>query len=205
MSPTRFINAFAAFAFRLLVAAGVVVALPTLTAAQDTGKVGLVASTGGNVGVIWNITEHLAILPTVGFSYTSTTSQVIDLVSGIVDPFDLELIEQRNAVFSAGMNIAAQITIAQPDAFRLYVSPSWGKNWSTAGEVLSESNYHVGGAFGARYAFNDRFSLFGETGIVYRRTTLELDVPELPLDIDFGKSTLRATGSASRLGVIIHF
>ena len=185
------LTVFSTSVLRLLAIAGFAMALPGLATAQDAGKVGLVATTGPNVGVIWNISERLAILPTFGFSYLSASSRLIDL----------EPLERDNSVYNVGLHLAAQWTVAEPGAFRLFLSPSYGKTWSTAGTLVSETNYTVGGAFGARYALNDRFSLFGETGIVYRHTTLE---PEAPLDLDFS-STIWGVGSASRLGVIIYF
>lgn len=169
--------------------------LPNQAFAQDAGKVGLAVTTGADIGIIWNITERIAILPAVDFTYLSTRAR----------PFNLEPLERDDSLYNVGLNIAAQLTVAEPGAFRLFVSPSYGKTWSTSGTLVSESNYTVGGAFGARYALNDRFSLFGETGILYRHTVLEPEIPDAPIDLDLGRTTIWGVGSASRLGVIIYF
>ena len=188
MTPTRPVSARYASVFHLLAVFVFSLLTPGVAAAQDSGKVGLVASTGPDVGVIWNITERIAILPTIGFTYLSTSSRL----------FNLEPLERDDSL-NVALHLAAQLTLAEPGAFRLFVSPSYGKTWSTAGTLVSESNYTLGGAFGARYALNDRFSLFGETGILYRNTALEPVIPDAPFDIDLGRTTIWGVGSASRL------
>lgn len=164
----------------------------SLALAQERGDTGLVVEAPGSVGLIWHVTDRLAVSPAVSFSHRAVTAepQVID---------DIE-----SSASTVAFDISARFYLATWDKLQAYVSPVFNTAIHSADTDLGdESSFGVAGLFGLQYALSDRFGVFGATGVSYQRSTLEntLGGPLFPSI----KTTVSSIGSESRVGIIFYF
>src|SRR5262245_39148814 len=82
--------------------------------AQDAGSVGVTMGYPGSVGVLWNVTEGVALRPELSFSHLSTDTETSPL--GVVASND------GNTV-SAGLS--ALFYVAKWDMLRIYLVPRY--------------------------------------------------------------------------------
>jgi hypothetical protein len=180
---------------RKLLAVGVlaVLAVPAPARAQEKGKVGITMGYPAAVGVLWHATENIAIRPEFTFSFSSA---------------DSDTGESDGSAVSVG--VSALFYISRSDNLATYVSPRYSYLHSTSeaefegpqfieDSIESSTNGHAfAGSFGAQYFLGTRFSVFGELGLSYGRTTRSTD----RLDDEPRASTF---GLASNVGVVLYF
>ena len=163
--------------------------VPTPAAAQEAGKVGVTMGFPESVGVVWHVTENLALRPEVSFRWSS--AEVLGS-------------EGDTTVLTTGLS--ALFYIGRWDSLATYVSPrySFSRTSSTqtglfGGEQTTTSRTHLfSGSFGAQYWLGDRFSAFGELGFGYTRGLAG------PSDED-DRSRIDAFGTRSAVGVVFYF
>lgn len=163
--------------------------------AQDDRHFGLTMGYPTAVGVLWHLTDRIAIRPEVDFSRISTTTES---TSTVTIPIDLSDEASARNVRTA---LSALIYLAPRDELRMYVVPRFAyssSNTSQSGD--SNSNYFVSGSFGAQHRVGSRFSVFGELGIEYSHGTSRLSAT--PISIT-SRRNIVATRSA--VGVILYF
>jgi hypothetical protein len=150
---------------------------PAVVHAQDDPKVGVTMGYPGAIGVQWQVSDAFALRPEITFSRTTGDSTGSDLL-GANPPVTTE---DTNAV---GAALSALVYVGRKDALRPYISPRIAYSRSAAsastntntipGPSTSDStisSYSAAGSFGAQYALGRRFSVFGELGASYTRTT----------------------------------
>jgi hypothetical protein len=173
----------------------------TAAAAQDSGQVGLTMGYPAAVGVIYHVTDHLAVRPEFTASRASTDSS-----SPLV---------RNGTTWSLGVGVSGLFYVSKWDNLRAYVSPrftySHDKN-SIESEVLipigqpagqtivvesTGKAYSLSGSFGVQYSLSHKFGIFGETGLAYTHTILD----------DAVGTTIKSDGWGSRTGagVIFYF
>jgi hypothetical protein len=140
--------------------------------AQDAGKVGLTMGYPSSVGVIWNVSDRVAVRPEIGLSRMTGDATGFD----VAGPAPIS----TNDSTGVGVGISGLIYVGRWDALRAYVSPrfSYARNSASAGTSSStsfseslSSSYLTSGSFGAQYSLGRRFGLFGEIGLGYTTTT----------------------------------
>jgi autotransporter-like protein len=197
---------------------GVVVAftiafLPGRASAQDIPTIGLSMGYPASIGVVWQVTDGIALRPEIGV--TKSSSEFIgsstSFSSGGVTTTSSTSTTTDSWQVSAGLS--ALFYLSKHDALRTYVSPRWAYTRvsstpsSTTGVqtgVVSGASGHtnfVSGSFGAQYALGDRFSVFGEIGLGFSRTVSS------PFAGSFATIDSRASslGTRSGAGVILYF
>jgi hypothetical protein len=127
--------------------------------AQKTGSVGLVIGGAGGVGLLWHVTDNVAIRPDISFSRLTSESTILSTTS-------------NSRTTSVGFGASGLFYVGKWDSLRTYVSPQFRYTHSnstsgTPSTTTTSSGSSVNGMFGAQYALGERFAVFGETGLAY--------------------------------------
>lgn len=142
--------------------------LPGLAGAQDQGDAGITLGHPGTIGVLWHVSDRVAVRPEFGFSYTSSESTIGDeiaatstgwtLVPGISAVVYLQRYERLRTYFSPRFTFARSTNSFEAD-------PSAPTAKST------NKSYSGVASFGTHYSFTEKLSLFAELGLGVTRTT----------------------------------
>lgn len=142
---------------------------PALAGAQDKGQAGVTMGHPGSIGVLWHVTERVALRPDFQFSYISSEAESpgVGLTSS-----------------SHGWNIVPGISalfyLKRFDDLRTYVSPrvTFARSTSSfdsafSGNTATSTNKTYAGtlSFGAQYSLGQRFAVYAEAGFGASRTT----------------------------------
>jgi len=192
---------------------------PRPCAAEEPSRVGLSMGYPASVGIVWHVSNGVAVRPELSFSHGSG-----DTVDGL-SPLTFTSTTDSTAV---GVGVSALLYTAKWEALRADVSPRIAYTRSTASTTSTEvipvvvipvlagvpviptlppnptvsttiSSYLIAGSFGAEYALARRFALFGEVGYGYIRTS-NSSSSSASL-----KETANATGTRTGVGVIFYF
>ena len=174
--------------------------------AQERGDVGITMGYPAAVGVLFHVSDSLAIRPEVSFSTTTT---------------DITLTTSSSTLY--GVGVSALIYVKRWDALGAYVVPRYsyqhGSSTSTIDlnlpvnlpialpdvSTTSTTDQHsIGGAFGAQYRLHEHFSVFGETGAAFTimKTSTSLSIP---LPDTRANPTGHSFALRSSAGVIFYF
>ena len=147
--------------------------------AQERGQVGLTMGYPPAVGLMWQVTDLVALRPEI--SFTSSAS----------DPTSIPLLgTTSNSSSTLGVGVSALFYFWKWDALRAYVAPRFTYSrlhgssertsqsisfpplstvtTTTTTETTLTTESYVG-LFGAQYSLHKRFSAFGEVGFGYSR------------------------------------
>jgi hypothetical protein len=163
------------------------VALPGAASAQDVGAKGLTMGYPESIGVLWHVTDRVAIRPEFLFAHSTTDT-------------NLPLDDDSRSSTSIGVGASALYYLSDRDNLRPYVAPRWMYGHSDPGSGgTSITTNTISGAFGAQYALSKRFSVFGESGLSYTHSTAKSDV--------LATITVKGNGIATHTaaGVILYF
>src|SRR5262245_31016959 len=97
--------------------------LPRAAAAQDTPKLGLVMGYPAQVGILWNLSEKVAIRPEVNWTHSTSESPVTSTTfgpTGVTTTTQSLTTTESNAF---GVGVSALLHVWKQDALRVYVSP----------------------------------------------------------------------------------
>ncbi len=136
--------------------------------AQQKGQTGLTFGLPGMVGLVWHVSDNIAIRP----------EAAVSIATGHNDPDSTFAISNSSTTW--GVGASALFYVQRRDAMSVYLSPRFSfsrtSNSSTqvVPEMSSTSNgtgwlYSGAGSLGVQYALSPRFSVFGELGIEYSR------------------------------------
>jgi hypothetical protein len=160
-------------------------------AAQDTPRLGIVMGYPAQLGVLWTVSDRVALRPQIdasrGASESTTTTNTIVGIAGLPTISTTTVSSSSN--WSVGTGVAALIYLSRRDALRTYVAPgfTYSRSSSTVQSTVTisssvipvppissggpttthASNYTTTGAFGAQYTLATHFGLFGELGLAY--------------------------------------
>jgi hypothetical protein len=196
-----------------------IVSMPGVARAQDDPKVGLTMGYPSSVGVIWNVSERVAVRPEVGLSRMTGDATGFDAAG--------QAPISTNDSTGVGVGISGLIYVGRWDALRAYVSPrvSYVRTSASASTSSSSSysdslssSYLTSGSFGAQYSLGRHFGLFGEIGVGYSTTTTALTstlstgiivlvggIPSLSTTTRLVTSSAHASSLATRSGVGVIF
>jgi hypothetical protein len=176
--------------------------------AQEKGQVGLVIGYPASAGIVWHLSERLAVRPDVTFSRSTNEQTNVSLT-----PFaSTSGASGDNWQVTAGLS--ALFYVHRRDALRMYVSPRFAYSRSTStstntnalplgGTTTFESaiaQYSAAGSFGVQYSLGRTFSLFGEIGAAY--TDVE---SSSTLSVTRIEGTTRTISTRSGVGVVLYF
>jgi hypothetical protein len=176
-------------------------------AAQESGAVGVTMGYPASIGVLWHITDRVAIRPEVSLSQLSNTSTATVTVigpGGVV--ISNTITTSTNDQWNVGVGASALFYVSQWDALRTYVSPRFqytrgsvsGMSGTIETDFLSNA-YLVSGSFGAQYALSRRFALYGELGLGFTKSSTTTTQPGA------GTSDTNTWSTRSGVGVVLYF
>lgn len=161
--------------------------------AQEQGQIGFVMSLPADVGLLWHVSDNIAVRPEINFSFGSSEGEIAGLAT-----------ETSRRGFSFETSVLFYLDAV--DNVRTYVSPRVGFDWSTADDSdsvldVSGDGIEVSVSYGAQYTPVRRFSVFGEIGLEYARSTATVDLGP------GGEVETRSSGWGPRtqVGVILYF
>lgn len=186
---------------RLVAALAVCVsALAVPAAAQPTRTLGVTMGYPAGIGVLWHVTDGLALRPDVSLSRGTTETTSSSLGGQSTN-------SQTDWTVSTGLS--ALFTLRDVDGLRVYAVPRLAyvraetSNDGSAGLGGIESStdgISASGAVGVQYGLGDRVALYGEAGVQYLRQSFESG---------FGTATSKATlsqvGVRSAIGLVVYF
>jgi hypothetical protein len=189
----------------LALATMVAVVMAAPAAAQDAGSVGLTMGYPAAVGVVWHITERIALRPDVTLS-TSTTEST----STIDSIFVPQVSTTTSTSWSTAVGLSALLYLNSTDQLRFYVAPRAAylrtsididddQPLASAFDNTS-TGFVAAGAFGVQYNAHDRFAIFGELGAQY---TSQSSTSEFLTSRTRGE--VRTAGLRSAVGVTLYF
>jgi hypothetical protein len=181
--------------------------------AQDDRRVGLVMGVPVQIGILWHVTERVALRPDVSFSWSSS-----DLGGASTDDVDYSYSSSTSlSRVTAGLTLLYYLS--DDEGVRTYVAPRYQVSRASTStdsvltipvipgfpDVLPDSDrrhvtqvdHSAGVSFGASYAPVERLAVFGEAGLEFAASSS----PRLG-DLE---STSRAVGTTAGVGVVLHF
>lgn len=145
--------------------------LPSQALAQEEGKIGVTMGFPSSVGVLWHVTENVAVRPEFSLSWSSSESEFAEsdgfgFGSGVSVLFYMSRSENLATYFSPRYSFTRTATESRYEGAQ-FIEP-----------VIESTNrtHSFGGSFGAQYFLGSRFSVFGELGLSYARSRAESDV-----------------------------
>jgi hypothetical protein len=216
--------------FSIVTAALLLVGVGGSANAQEQGQVGVNMSTGSSVGVVWQMSDRIAIRPELAWNRSNTDST--SSISFGISPGGPTLVSttttsskstgvapELNVLFSLGTSdnvrtylgagylynrqtqTATSVTTAPLNTGFVQVPP---RNPETR-TIETTSAGHSGIAFfGAQYTPHRRIGVFGEVGVRYTRTrplTREPAAADLGVTSSVRNSTV---GTAAGVGVVLY-
>jgi hypothetical protein len=163
------------------------VAVPAIGSAQEVGQVGITMGYPDSIGVLWHVTQKVAIRPEFSFSHATS---------------DTNLPSAQTSVSSTGVAIGASALfyMNERDHLRPYIAPRWTYSHSDSDTGTTTTTHTISGLFGAQYALGSHFAVFGETGLTYGHSSAKTDVA-IATVTGSGNSIGTRTGA----GVIFYF
>ena len=163
---------------------------------RNPEPIGITLGYPASFGVMWHVTERLAIRPELSFSFATSESQATGVSVTSSDTWSL------------GIGVSALFDLRQWDGLRTYVAPrftySRGEatvDSSSFGGLTSElrsSGFAIAGLFGASYRMHPRFAVFGEAGLSFGDA-------ETRSSAGFGaRSNTQRLGTTAGVGVIFY-
>lgn len=169
--------------------------LSTPAFAQQTRKVAVTATAPSGIGILWHVSDQVAVRPEFSFQRTSTETSGATVVAGTATSWLL------------GSGGSVLFYTGKWDNLRAYVSPRFAfahtKSTSTTGSTSSNpTSYTISGSAGAQYSLGDRFAVFGEWGLNYGWQSASY-TSSIPAGSFSTKTS--AFGTGTRIGVAIYF
>jgi hypothetical protein len=195
---------------------GLVVITLTMAAntasAQDEPRIGITMGYPASIGVVWHVTDRIALRPEMSVSSSTNDLTATSTISvGGTTVTNSTTNSNDNWQLLAGASALFYLT--RHENLRTYVSPRWAytrvestsSNTSSPGISDSAGNVQfVSGSLGAQYALGRRFSVFGEIGLGYTHTT-SAPTNVSPASTLLTTSTTNTIATRSGAGVVLYF
>lgn len=176
-----------------ILALGAVLLVAGTASAQDK-KVGLTMGYPSAFGVLWHVSNKVALRPELSLAGGSSKTNG----SGFSSESDATTI---------ATGISALFYLNTADNLRTYISPRFTYSHATTEQDLSSittsnakttANNTAGqGSFGAQYYVSNRFAVFGELGVSFGHT-------ENSSNVTTTKGTAWAWGTRSAVGIVFY-
>ncbi len=193
---------------RVLLGVVMLVLAARSAAAQEAGDVGVTMGYPGAVGIVWHVTDGIAIRPDVAL--TRSTSESTTTAPGVFAGSDLS---SRNSSDGWGttLGLSVLVNVRTIERLRFYLVPrvayarssadtETGFAGSLSAFTTTSKGVLASGSFGSQYNVHDRFAVFGELGLQYTMQTTTSDFPGSRTESD-GTSV----GLRSAVGVTFYF
>ncbi len=164
--------------------------------AQEKGKVGLTMGYPSSVGIVYHLTDKIAIRPELNIAQASTETTG-PAIAGVN-------LSVSSDTWVIGTGVSGLFYVRQWDDLHLYVSPRWTySHGSSSSSILPIDNalnsWSLNGSVGAQYALGKRFGVFGEVGFGYQHAH------ETGGSVIQAEITSHTVGTRTGVGVILYF
>ena len=161
--------------------------------AQAHGRLGVTMGYPAAIGILWHVSDRVALRPEFSFSQSDSSSESI--VSATTD------------FWSLGTGISALFFSPVSDNLRTYVAPRFSYvRTHGEGDVTKSTttSYSIAGMFGGQYSLGRRFAAFGEVGFGYSRQTGTATSTVVSTEV---RTTNRgnSVGTRTGVGVVLYF
>jgi hypothetical protein len=176
-----------------IVMATVLGLMATTASAQDEGRVGLTTGYPALVGVIWHVSENIAVRPEFSFANDNSSSES-------------PLVDATTDFSSVATEISVLFFSPLRDGLKLYFAPRFAYSRTSGASDITESRantYSIGGMFGGHYALGRRFALFGEAGFQYSHVDGSVTSSVTPAL--HTTSSGDVTGTRTAVGIVLYF
>jgi hypothetical protein len=199
----------------------VVLTMASAASAQDERRVGLVMGFPASVGVLWQVSDRLALRADGTYNWSSATIEGVDdslpTSPSPIPAFEIS-ISQESSSQSGSIGVSLLFDLHRRDQFRIYLAPrvGWAVTHTESTVTIdvspalipgipprdstttqSETAYSptVGASIGTSTRIGDRFGVFGEAGFSYNQATTE----------EILQATRRSFGIRGGVGAILFF
>jgi len=180
------------------IASALTLGTSVLAGAQDHGKAGITIGYPGDVGVLWHVTDVVAVRPVFSFRHSSGDSTSGGSTSGS----------------GAGIGVSALFYLKKYDRVQVYVSPQYTYTHNSATTTPTTSTTQTSlpsvtttgdsnggnGAFGVQYTPSKHFAAYGEFGIGYTHSTSHFDATGISSNL----TTSNSWGTFAGVGVVFY-
>jgi hypothetical protein len=177
-------------------------------AAQEAGAVGVTMGYPGAVGVVWHVTDGIAVRPDIAL--TRSTSESTTSATGVFGGSGLSSVSTSDG-WGTTVGVSVLVNVRTIERLRLYLAPrlayahsttdnETGLSGTLSGFTAKTTGVLASASFGSQYSLHDRFAVFGELGLQYTAQTTTSDFPGTRTEADFTASGLR-----SAVGVTFYF
>jgi len=161
--------------------------------AQTIRSVGLVLGIPTSLGVVWHVTDGVAVRPELSLSGSMTETRMPAANGSVLS---------SNDSWQVGAGASLLLFVHQLGAIRTYVSPRFiyvRSDTTTDSGTSATTTYSGSGSFGVQLALHRRMSVYGELGLSYTRLSTD--------SVFVSTTTSRGTvlRSRSTLGLVMYF
>lgn len=177
----------------LLLACSLIGGLAATAGAQDSPRVGLTMGYPASIGVLWHVSDRVALRPEFSFTLTDSSSE--------------SLINDEANFWSLGTGVSVLFYSSLTDNLRTYVAPRFSYSRTSGNSSNTDSTtdiYTFAGMFGAQYSLSRRFAAFGEVGLSYARQNGTSTTTIGPVTTQI-RNRANAFGTRTGVGVVLYF
>jgi len=144
--------------------------------AQEVSRFGVVVGYPSSIGVEWQVSDPIAIRPSISFRNTHTAgpgtliTDAHDLTAGLSLQWCLRRADDVDFYVSPRLSYVRTTSEISASLEPGTLSPLLSLPISTS-STLKTTGYEAAGLVGARYTPSRHFSVFGESGIAYSHTS----------------------------------
>jgi len=177
----------------LLLACSIVVGATTPATAQDTTKLGITMGYPASIGLLWHVSDRVALRPEFSFTLTDGSSESI--------------VNADTNFWSLGTGVSVLFYSSLTDNLRTYVAPHFSYSRTSGDADTTESStdvYSIAGMFGGQYNLSRRFAAYGEVGFGYSHQTgtVTSKIAQFSTTISSHGDTV---GTRTGVGVVLYF
>jgi len=177
----------------LLLACSIIVGATTPAGAQEAGTVGITMGYPAAIGLLWHVSDRIALRPEFSFTLTDSSSE--------------SLVNDESHFLSLGTGVSALFYWPATDNLRTYAAPRFSYARTHGDSTTTESTtdvYTIAGMFGAQYSLGRRFAAFGEVGLGYSRQNGKATTSIVNVTTTIANHG-NAFGTRTGVGVVLYF
>ncbi len=193
---------------RVLLGVVMLVVAARSAAAQEAGDVGVTMGYPGALGVVWHVTDGIAVRPDIAL--TRSTSESTTSATGVFSGSGLSSTSTSDG-WGMTVGVSVLVNVRTIERLRLYLAPrlayahstsdnETGLSGALSGFTAKTTGVLASGSFGSQFSLHDRFAVFGELGLQYTTQTTTSDFPGSSTEAEGTTFGLR-----SAVGVTFYF
>jgi hypothetical protein len=177
----------------ILLVGGLIFFCADTASAQDASRVGITMGYPASIGLLWHVSDRVALRPEFSFTLSDSSSESI--------------VNAESNFWSLGTGVSMLFYSPLTDNLRAFIAPRFSYTRTSGDTDVTESTtdiYSVAGMFGAQYSLARRFGVFGEVGFSYAHQTgmITSKLAQIPVSTSSHGDTI---GTRTGVGVVLYF